>query len=294
MKNNKKNITLFIISIIVTLLVVLFVYMAKVNNVEEANIKIENNIEEQTSNDIQPENKVLNKQESIKEKSFSENKYLSDNGIPVLMYHFFYDKSKGEKAKDGNWVEISNFEEQMKYLSENNYYFPTWQEVEDYIDGKQNLPEKSVVITVDDGDPSFFELAVPVIQKYDVYATSFLVTYWYGNRAENKQANIDYQSHSYDMHKPGENGKGVMLSWDYDKLKEDVTLSSQVLGGASIFCYPFGQYNDLNIQVLKDTGYKLAFTTEVGRVTKGASKYALPRIRVDRGTSMSEFIKKVK
>lgn len=34
----------------------------------------------------------------------------------------------------------------MKYLSENNYYFPTWDEVASFIDGKQVLPEKSVVI----------------------------------------------------------------------------------------------------------------------------------------------------
>lgn len=203
-----------------------------------------------------------NKQQTIKKEKLSIGKTLSEDGLPVLMYHFFYDKSKGETGQDGNWIEISNFEEQMKYLSENNFYFPTWQEVEDYIDGKQKLPEKSVVITVDDGDPSFFEHAVPVIQKYDVFATSFVITYWYGNTAENKENNVSYQSHSYDMHKAGSNGKGVMLSWDYDKIKEDLLLSSDVLGGANIFCYPFGQYNELDKKVLKDSGYKLAFTTE--------------------------------
>ena len=135
------------------------------------------------------------------------------------MYHFFYDKSK-DSGKDGNWIEISNFEEQMKYLAENDFYFPTWEQVENYIDGKQELPEKSIVITVDDGDPSFFELAVPIIQKYKIPTTSFVITYWYGNRANDKQDYVSYQSHSYDMHKAGSNGKGVMLSWDYDKIKD--------------------------------------------------------------------------
>ena len=191
------------------------------------------------------------------------------------MYHFFYDKTKG-KGKDNNWIEISKFEEQMKYLSENDFYFPTWQEVENYIDGNQELPKKSVVITVDDGDPSFFELAVPIIQKYDIKATSFIVTGWYGYRADDKQKNIDYQSHSHDMHKAGSNGKGIMLSWDYDKIKEDLLLSSQVLGGANIFCYPFGQYNDLNITVLKDSNYRLAFTTKSRKSKKRLSKIRAP------------------
>ena len=194
---------------------------------------------------------------------------LSEAGLPVLMYHFFYDKNK-TKGQDGNWIEISNFEEQIKYLSENNFYFPSWQEVEDYIDGKKNLPEKSIVITVDDGDPSFFELAVPIIQKYKAKATSFVIAYWYGERAENKQDYIDYQSHSYDMHKAGEKGRGVMLSWSYEKIKEDLELSSQVLGGANIFCYPFGQYNETDKKALKGAGYNLAFTTQ-GRKSKKRS-----------------------
>ena len=208
------------------------------------------------------------------------------------MYHFFYDKNVKE-GKDGNWIEISNFEQQMKYLSENDFYFPTWEEVEAYIDGKTELPEKSVVITVDDGDPSFFELAVPIIQKYNIQATSFVITYWYGDVAENKEKNINYQSHSYDMHKSGANGKGVMLSWSYEKIVEDLKASQDVLGGSNIFCYPFGQYNELDIKALKDTGFKLALTTEGGRVQKGESKYELPRVRVDKSTGIEAFKKKV-
>lgn len=215
------------------------------------------------------------------------------NGLPVLMYHFFYDESK-ESGKDNNFVEIKDFEEQMKYLSENDFYFPSWEEVENYIDGKIILPEKSVVITVDDGDDSFFELAVPVIQKYNTKATSFVITSWYGYRAGNKQKNIDYQSHSDEMHEGGGNGKGVMLSWSYDKILKDVQQSSNTLGGSTVFCYPFGQYNDLDKKVLKDAGYKLAFTTAGGRVYKGSSKLELPRVRISKTTSLSEFKSMVK
>ena len=215
------------------------------------------------------------------------------NGLPVLMYHFFYDKNTGT-GKDNNYIEISDFEEEMKYLSDNNFYFPSWEEVEKYVDGEIKLPEKSVVITVDDGDDSFFELAVPIIQKYNVKATSFVITSWYGYRAANKEENINYQSHSDSMHEGGANGKGVMLSWSYDKILADVKQSSTVLGGSTVFCYPFGQYNDLDIKVLQDAGYKLAFTTAGGRVYKGSSKYELPRVRISKNTSLSEFKNMVK
>ena len=74
---------------------------------------------------------------------------------------------------------------------------------------------------------------------------------------------------------------------------EDLKTSQDVLGGANIFCYPFGQYNELDIKALKDTGFKLAFTTQGGKVKKGASKYELPRVRISGNTSLEAFKKKV-
>ena len=255
--------------------------IGSVDTSKPENYEIEYKIKDSAGNQATAKRKVI----------VSEKKKIattsSKSGLPVLMYHFFYDKNVSS-GKDNNYMEISDFEDQIKYLTDNNFYFPTWQEVEDYIDGKINLPSKSVVITVDDGDDSFFELAVPIIQKYNAKATSFVITSWYGYRANNKQANISYQSHSDCMHE-GANGKGVMLSWSYDKILEDVKQSSQTLGGSIVFCYPFGHYNDLDKRVLKDAGYRLAFTTEGGRVYKGSDKFALPRVRMSKGVSLSTF-----
>ena len=287
--NKKKILVLFLIIVIV---IVGVIKLNKKTN-ETKDTEMEKQITEQLSSEnATNENKTKEDENLVLEQKLQSGKTLGEEGLPVLMYHFFYDKSK-DSGKDGNWIEISNFEEQMKYLAENDFYFPTWEQVENYIDGKQELPEKSIVITVDDGDPSFFELAVPIIQKYKIPTTSFVITYWYGNRANDKQEYVSYQSHSYDMHKAGSNGKGVMLSWDYDKIKDDILLSRDVLGGADIFCYPFGQYNDLDIKVLKENGYKLAFTTKGGRVKKGSSKYELTRVRISGNTGISEFKKKV-
>lgn len=220
----------------------------------------------------------------------------SGKGLPILMYHFFYDKNVS-KGADSNWLEISIFEEQMKYLSENNYYFPSWQEVEDYIDGKITLPDKSVVITADDGDPSFFKLAVPIIKKYNVKATSFVVAAWYAWDAVGyKSENVDIQSHSYDMHKSGKDGKGVFLSKSYDEALEDIKNSQEALGGSSViaFAYPFGQYNEQAKKVLTEAGIRIAVTTKSGRVYKGSNKLELPRMRIMDGMSLNSFKNVVK
>lgn len=220
----------------------------------------------------------------------------SKRGLPVLMYHFFYDAKKGEKGPDNNWMEVSAFEQQMKYLSDNNFYFPSWKEVEDYIDGKISLPAKSAVVTIDDGDQTFIKYAIPIIEKYNVKATSFVVTSWNGDYLpkQYRSSHMNFQSHSHDMHRAGANGKGRFVNLSYKEALEDVTKSKNIIGNCTVFCYPFGHYNDTAIKTLKDAGYKLAFTTKGGRVYKGSKKFELPRVRMSKGISMSAFKEAVK
>lgn len=131
----------------------------------------------------------------------------SKNKLPVLMYHYFYDKSKGETGKDNNWMEISKFEKQLKYLVDNDYYFPSWQEVADFVDGKIDLPKKSVAITIDDGQKSLYSLAIPMLDKYKVRATAFIITKNFKKEKLEKYKNsyIDFESHSDNMHRGGAN-----------------------------------------------------------------------------------------
>ncbi len=217
-------------------------------------------------------------------------------GLPVLMYHFFYDKTKGQSGKDANYMEIHDFEDQLKYLTENNYYFPTWEEVQNYVSGKSCLPDHSIVMTVDDGDKSFFELAVPVIEKYNVKVTSFVITSWVESPDYLKQYASDkviFQSHSHDMHKSGSNDKGRFLTMSEKDALDDLSSSKSFIGNATIFCYPFGHYNDKCVEILKKAEYNLAFTTEYARVRPGDNPYELGRIRMSKGDKIDSFIKRV-
>lgn len=217
-------------------------------------------------------------------------------GLPVLMYHFFYDENSPPSNLDANFMEIHDFEEQLQYLTENNYYFPTWSEVKNYVDGTSCLPEHSVVLTADDGSDTFFNLAIPVIEKYNVKMTSFLITSWIESSDTLKQYDsnkIIFESHSHDMHRAGSDGKGRFLTLSYDEACADVKASQSFIGNATVFCYPFGHYNEDCYKVLEDSGYELAFTTKYGRVRPGDNCYALSRIRMSKGDSLKSFISKV-
>lgn len=284
----------------IAVIIVVGIIIANVNKkqdnqvVAETNTANENKIEENvmvvetSANVVKEENNVETKRDFS---NLKETEKLGSEGLPVVMYHFFYDKSKGEKAKDGNWMEISDFEDHLKYLTEEGYYFPTWDEVSDYIDGKTTLPKKSIVLTVDDGEESFFRVALPVIKKYDVLVTNFLVTAWNGwFKYDYPAKQVSYQSHSDNMHRSGAKGKGVILSLSYEDKLKDIKQSREVLGDDCItFCYPYGHYDAEAEKAVKEAGFKMAFTTELGRVKVGMDKYALPRLRTSSKTNLAAF-----
>ena len=45
-----------------------------------------------------------------------------------------------------------------------------------FIDGRLFLPNHSVIVTDDDADQTWFELAAPIVDKYKVLTTSFMIT----------------------------------------------------------------------------------------------------------------------
>ena len=228
-------------------------------------------------------------------KTVSSNKAGTGHGVAILMYHYFYDATqKTDETINDNYVEIKNFEKQMKYLHDNNYYFPTWQELADYIDGKINLPTKSVIVTCDDGHKSFFNLAIPILNKYNIKATGFIITSKPSAQKipKYRSENINFQSHTHNMHRAGCTGGrgGLFRCISHDKGVADLKESIKITGSSDAIAYPFGDITENTLAITKDAGFKIGVTIKYGRAKKGMDKLQLPRIRVSRGTSMNSFI----
>lgn len=58
------------------------------------------------------------------------------------MYHKVYDPAQPPEGalSDANSISSAALEEELQYLVEEGYYFPTWQEVRDYVDDKGDDP----------------------------------------------------------------------------------------------------------------------------------------------------------
>lgn len=94
--------------------------------------------------------------------------------IPVLLYHGIITDHNWEE--DGTNVTLADFREQMFALKKSGYHTITISEFYEYMQGKKDLPEKSIMITFDDGRKDSYAEADPLLKALDYNAVMFLIT----------------------------------------------------------------------------------------------------------------------
>ena len=75
------------------------------------------------------------------------------------------------------------FSEQMRYLKENHYHVISMADLADFLAYRRALPAKAVVINLDDGYRSSYEIAYPILKAYGFTATLFIYTDFIGASA---------------------------------------------------------------------------------------------------------------
>lgn len=216
-------------------------------------------------------------------------------GVPILMYHYVYDPANPPADLNGNFIASTAFEQQLSYLKENDFYFPSYPEVKAFIEGKHSLPAKSVVLTFDDGEMGFLNVGVPLLEKHQVPATSFVIA----SDADAAQKVIDhrspyvaFESHSFGMHKPGGSvgHGGIISAMSRDEITADLKHAQEIVGGTQAFAYPFGDVTDDGRAAVRDAGILCAFTTQNSWAHVGDDVTALPRVRISGEYSLDSFI----
>lgn len=219
-----------------------------------------------------------------------------NKGIPILMYHYVYNPADPPDNLNANYISTTDLESHLQYLVEEDYYFPTWREVRAFVDGEIDLPEKSIVLTFDDGNKSFIEHGIPLLEDYDVKATAFVIASKNGEEmAAMDLQNVQLQSHSFDMHRGGGSiGHGGIFTALYaEDALADLKQSIEILGNGDAFAYPFGDYTEYCMMTVEEAGFLCAVTTEYGKAYPGSRPYALPRVRVSLGNDLETFVEMI-
>ena len=199
------------------------------------------------------------------------------------MYHMISDHKTNAKF-NGLRVSPLSFEKQMKYLIENNWTTFTMSEL---VEKKAALPNKSIAITFDDGYEDNFTNAFPILKKYNIKATIYLVVdrhnkEWSSKRKE-KNSNGELKNEPKLLDKQIielinsgliEIGSHTITHDNLPTLTLDekrneiynskVMIEDKFKIKCNSFCYPFGLYDKQDVEIVKSSFYTNATTTNKG------------------------------
>lgn len=144
---------------------------------------------------------------------------------------------------------------------------------------------KKVIITFDDGYADIYTKVFPLFKKYGFTATVFLTTDFVGKEdylswsqvQELKSSGFRFESHGTAHRKLGE----IELSQAEEEVRASKSVFKEKLGTETeYFAYPHGSYSAVVIKLLKDSGYKGAFTNIFGFNHNALNHFKLCRIEV--------------
>lgn len=220
--------------------------------------------------------------------------------IKTLTYHFIYNPET-YNCNQAICQSFEQFESHLKYIKENNYFALNLQELELYITGKIQIPEKSIVLTIDDG--TIFDTgAIKLLEKYETVATLFVITGIVGTDHLQSEY-LELESHTDSMHNQyecpgyGSQGGGI-LCLEEEYVLNDLKTSQEKLGGSKYFAYPFFDFSNRAIDLLKKAGFKLAFIgqydTDGYSYPNVTNPYMIRRKTIFSDTTMEEFVSYLK
>lgn len=230
---------------------------------------------------------------------------IYENGfqqIPILCYHRF-----GHGCESPLCVPTEIFDRQMNYLKTHGFRVITPEDILAFLEYRRPLPRRSVMITIDDGYRSVYDVAYPILRKYGFTATLFIYTNFVGvshkaitwdQLRELKDNGFTIGSHTIahsDLTKQGENEDEAAY---LNRLRREIKKSKDIIDrelkqDTIFFAYPFGRANTTAVKICHDAGYRLAVTVNRGGNAFFANPYLLRRDQILK-RDMTTFIKRLK
>ena len=222
--------------------------------------------------------------------------------VTILCYHRF----GPNRAKMG--ITGEDFDAQMAYLEKHGYRVVPLSSIHAFLKGKEALPQRAVVLTIDDGYRSSYSTAFPILKKYNFPATLFIYSDFVGSgdalgwkelREMTASGLIDVQPHSKthaSMVKRPASEAGEAYR---KKIEEEIRAPAQqirkMLGlPLHTFAYPFGDTNELIISQLKSAGYDAGVTVQAGGNPAFAYPFRLRRTMIYGDRDMGAFIRSLR
>ena len=248
-------------------------------------------------------------------------KLWSRGQVRILCYHSVCDLPETKDCMDTLNVSPTVFDQQMAFLSKNGFNVITMDQFIDYKYENRKYPPKTVIITFDDGYRNNYINAFPILEKYNLKATFFVVTgdidsdkifHWLklgvqslSHYRENKQywlpldrQNIlDMSAHDacFGSHT---DSHCRLREIDKNKAVNELKISKECLEEilskpVRCFSYPHGDMSNSVKSLVKAAGYSAAVSIMAGSNTLKSDFFELRRIAISGQDSYAEFKRKV-
>lgn len=248
-------------------------------------------------------------------KSFKPHKIA--NPITILAYHSI---SSHRNLKHGRHYTIDPqiFDLQMNYLHDNDFKVINMAELSVMMQTQAEVDSRTIVLTFDDGYADSFFNAYPILKKYGLSATLFLISNLVGSknifpwlreslfpRGENRplsaeqilemaNGGMDFGSHSNSHQRLGQLSKEQSLG---EIQRSKVYIEELLNREIKSFSYPYGSWNDFDRshqEMVRKAGYGLAVTTIYGSNNRNSNPLTLRRISIYASDGLKTFEMKVK
>jgi len=214
--------------------------------------------------------------------------------VPILLYHYVeYIQDKRDTLRAQLNVTPGVFDSQVKTLKDAGYTFMTAKELGEVLDGKMQMPEKPILLTFDDGHWDFATDVLPILKKYNVKATAYIITGFIGGSDFMSQAQlqevvdsklVDVGAHT--VHHISLKGRS------YDLVQKEIDDSKTWLEdnyhiNVVSFAYPNGSFDLQAAELVQDDGFSTAVSTVPGMDQNQANRFFLYRLRPGYRTGQS-------
>ena len=208
------------------------------------------------------------------------------------MYHRF-DENKYPSTN----IKIEEFRSHLKMIKDYDFKFISHKEFEETID-KNNL-NKKILLTIDDGFTSFYKKAWPILKKDKIPFIIFINTETVGSRGYMSWEEINEISKFEFVHIGNHShSHGYLVDKSDLEIKRDIEKAKDIFKKkldyeTKFFAYPFGEYKNSYIKIVKSLGFSYAFGQHSGVMDKTKSKFELPRYPINEKYGESERFKSI-
>lgn len=256
---------------------------------------------------VNVENKDIYDRGSIEQVNASNTKLVFDDkiGVPILNYHKIATIDKLEGVPNNMVVTPEELEEQLSYFKMQGYSSISYTELYNFLINKKPIPEKSFIISFDDGFQSNYIYLPELLKKYGFKAEIAIVT-GLPRKAHGEVTNgasyftwehaIEMEESEYiNIESHTANHANLVKSKD---IKLELEGSSndifKYLGRRTdVIIYPGGSYNDKVIEQAKKYGYTMGVTIEKGLNYFGQDIMKIKRFMISHGETGEQILNNI-